>query len=329
VPWRRARDFAAALKFIEKEVKADEAAEKAGKLNPDDKLRLVVFDVVTSFKKATAADVRESLQPLTDYCEAHSISVIFVLHLLHKGSSEKSLLRMISGSQSWVQVCSTILAVGMMEVNFGVMKTQEIPTGDPWFEGVPRLGVFEVTHSNLVRANSRWYYKWEGKAVPPLKGPVSAVSMGNVSQMSVQMVLRMNDERDSRAANKSPRDEAKNFLVKWLLEAANRDIPQPVLDKAAQEDVRVKAARMSSDLEAARLAEGIKEHTLARARKDMEVMNLLYAWQINRKWWTVLPDVAGIVLGDEGDGGNREGGDREGNGFDHESNFGDQGQSVH
>jgi hypothetical protein len=236
VPWASCKDFTAAQRFLEKQVTADEIAEEKSELNPDDKLRLVFFDVVADFKKPTASDVREAVLPLSDYCEQHGITVVFVLHLLHKGTSDKSLMGMISGSQSWVQVCSTILAMAMVDVT----PDLRLPS-TPWFKGIRRVGVFEVTHTNLDQSNARWWYKWEGQLVEPLPRLQSSLNVGDVGTMSVIGCLRIGDQKGNEAANRSPRQHCIRWLMNWLSECT--EIPPHIRQKGEQEGVRVRAAR--------------------------------------------------------------------------------------
>ena len=189
VPWRDCKTLDAALEFIKREVEEDKKRNK----EPDQQLQLVAFDVVTDYKKATASDVREAVMPISDYCEQHSITVVFVLHLLHKGVSEKTLLGMISGSQAWTQVCSTILAVAMVDATPDLMLPQR-----PWFKGVKKVGVFEVAHTNLGEENQRWWYKWEGAKVEGLTKLQSSLTTGDVAGMSVINALRIATRRMER-----------------------------------------------------------------------------------------------------------------------------------
>src|SRR5262249_47254934 len=150
----------------------------------------------------------------------------------------------IAGSQDWVEVCSTILAMPMVDVTPDLMLPRT-----PWFKDVKRIGVFEVGHTNLSQRNVRWWYTWEGQKVGPLPGLQYGLNVGEVATICVTKCLRIRDQMDSEAANRSPRQHCIKWLSNWVSERT--DIPHPILQKGEQEGVRVRAARPSSELEAA------------------------------------------------------------------------------
>jgi hypothetical protein len=315
------------LNFIQRQVEHD----KKSAAPADRRLRLVVFDVVTSFLKATSADVREELTPVIAYCQQHKIALLMVLHLHHKGASDKQLLGLISGSQAWVQCSSMIWAMATGE------NTPHDNESHPWWKGVKEYGVFEVHTNNLGRSRQRWFYKCETVPVKGLKRPQPRLVMGDASKhQSVLSLLRATAKDDGTAINRSPREEAARWLAGWILEPTKTDpeylVPPKVAEAARlhREGAVLVAARLTDGFQQAAKAAEVKWRTLERARADMAEGGHVFNLKIGKEHWIGLS--ASYNGGTGGGGAVGEGGTtptKNGGGEAQEARLGDQGQAVH